>query len=54
MNFLSIFRKHKKAVAKRAYAGAKIDRLTSSWTTTSQNINKDLRSEEHTSELQSR
>jgi lambda family phage portal protein len=42
MNFLSIFRKHKKAVAKRAYAGAKIDRLTSSWTTTSQNINKDL------------
>ncbi len=42
MNFLSIFRKHKKAVAKRAYAGAKIDRLTSSWATTSQNINKDL------------
>jgi len=44
MNFLSIFRKHKKAVAKRAYSGAKIDRLTSSWTTTSQNINKDLQS----------
>ena len=42
MNFLSIFRKHKKTVAKRAFAGAKIDRLTSSWTTTSQSINKDL------------
>ncbi len=42
MNFLSIFRKHKKTVAKRAFAGAKVDRLTSSWTTTSQNINKDL------------
>jgi lambda family phage portal protein len=42
MNFLSIFRKHKKAVAKRAFSGAKIDRLTSSWATTSQSINKDL------------
>ncbi len=42
MNFLSIFRKHKKTVAKRAFAGAKIDRLTSSWATTSQSINKDL------------
>lgn len=42
MNFLSIFRKHKQTIAKRAFAGAKIDRLTSSWATTSQSINKDL------------
>lgn len=42
MNFLSIFRKHKKTIAKRAFAGAKVDRLTSSWTTTSQSLNKDL------------
>ena len=33
----------KKAPMRRQYAGAKIDRLTSSWTTTQQSINKDLR-----------
>lgn len=42
MNF-NIFKKHKKTIARRAYAGAKIDRLTNSWTTSAQSINNDLR-----------
>jgi len=42
MNF-NIFKKHKKTIARRAYAGAKIDRLTNSWTTSAQSINDDLR-----------
>ena len=32
-----------KKVQRRQFAGAKIDRLTSSWTTTQQSINADLR-----------
>ena len=42
MNF-NIFKRRKKLPARRAYAGAKIDRLTNSWTTSAQNINDDLR-----------
>ena len=42
---LNFFKKHKakrKQTMRRQYAAAKIDRLTNSWTTTQQNINKDL------------
>jgi len=42
---LNFFKKHKakrQQTMRRQYAAAKIDRLTNSWTTTQQNINKDL------------
>jgi len=42
MNF-NIFKRRKKLPARRAYAGAKIDRLTNSWTTSAQSINDDLK-----------
>ena len=43
----NFFKKHKakrQQPMRRSYAAAKIDRLTNSWTTTQQNINKDLQS----------
>ena len=43
MNF-SLFKKRKKKIARRAYAGAKADRLTNSWVATNESINDDLRS----------
>jgi len=38
----NFFKRRKKTTARRAYAGAKIDRLTNSWTTSAQSINDDL------------
>lgn len=44
MKFNLFQKKHKRKqpIMRRAYAGAKVDRLTSSWTTSAQSINKDL------------
>lgn len=44
MNLTNLFKKRKKrSIARRAYAGAKMDRLTNSWTQTNQSINEDIK-----------
>ena len=42
MNF-NIFKKRKNKASYRSFSAAKVDRLTASWTATSQSINEDLK-----------